>query len=206
MRGARPAARNASHSPAVRRSCHTMAFATGRPVARSQSTVVSRWLVMPRATMSCTPMPALAIASCSTPDCVAQISIGSCSTHPGCGKMLAEFLLCDRAHVARVIEHERAGAGGSLVEGEDEGHGASRWLGCGVPVARLKIQCLAADCSQVRCPSRGRPRERSRARAAQITGRDARAPPPPDPNAPSAHSRRPPPPACPPHGIRRFPA
>ena len=33
----------------VRVSCQTMAWCTGRPVARSQTTVVSRWLVMPTA-------------------------------------------------------------------------------------------------------------------------------------------------------------
>ena len=31
----------------MRRSCQTIALCTGRPVARSHSTVVSRWLVMP---------------------------------------------------------------------------------------------------------------------------------------------------------------
>ena len=34
---------------AVRVSCHTIALCTGRPVAASQTTAVSRWLVMPTA-------------------------------------------------------------------------------------------------------------------------------------------------------------
>ena len=46
------AARSSSQIAAVRRSCQTMALAIGRPVARSQTTVVSRWLVMPMAAMS----------------------------------------------------------------------------------------------------------------------------------------------------------
>ena len=36
-----------SQKGAVRRHCHTMARCTGRPEARSHSTEVSRWLVMP---------------------------------------------------------------------------------------------------------------------------------------------------------------
>ena len=44
-----PAARSSSQRSAVRRSCHTMARCSGRPVRRSQTTVVSRWLVMPTA-------------------------------------------------------------------------------------------------------------------------------------------------------------
>ena len=42
----REAARSEQKS-AVRRHCQTMAGDTGSPVARSQTTVVSRWLVMP---------------------------------------------------------------------------------------------------------------------------------------------------------------
>ena len=85
--GAWPAARSASQAPAVRRSCQTIACASGRPVARSQRTVVSRWFVMPIAAISRAAMPAFAIASCMTPDCVAQISTASCSTQPPCGKI-----------------------------------------------------------------------------------------------------------------------
>ncbi len=43
---------SASIMGAVRRHCHTMAFAMGSPVARSHTTVVSRWLVMPMAATS----------------------------------------------------------------------------------------------------------------------------------------------------------
>ena len=47
-----PSATSASMMSEVRRHCHTMAFAMGFPVALSQMTVVSRWLVMPMPAMS----------------------------------------------------------------------------------------------------------------------------------------------------------
>ncbi len=50
--GSWPAARSAAQASAVRRSCQTMALWIGLPVARSQTIVVSRWLVMPIAAMS----------------------------------------------------------------------------------------------------------------------------------------------------------
>ena len=43
----RPCAFRRAHSSAVRRSCQTIARWIGSPVARSQTTIVSRWLVMP---------------------------------------------------------------------------------------------------------------------------------------------------------------
>ena len=42
-----PAATSSSHRSAVRVSCQTIAFEIGRPVARSQTTIVSRWFVIP---------------------------------------------------------------------------------------------------------------------------------------------------------------
>ena len=83
----RPAARSCAHSGSVRRSCQTMALAIGWPVRRSHSTVVSRWLVMPMAAMSLALSWALNSASSATACCVAQISLASCSTQPGCGKI-----------------------------------------------------------------------------------------------------------------------
>ena len=46
------------HLSAVRRSCHTIAGYTGRVVARSQTTVVSRWFVIPIAARSAARIPA----------------------------------------------------------------------------------------------------------------------------------------------------
>jgi hypothetical protein len=57
-----PASRSASQKSAVRRSCQTMALWIGLPVLRSQTSVVSRWLVMPMAAMSAARSPAFSIA------------------------------------------------------------------------------------------------------------------------------------------------
>ena len=63
-----------------------MALCTASPVFRSQMMVVSRWLVMPMASMSEDLTPAAAIASLMTPDWLDQMPFGSCSTQPGSGK------------------------------------------------------------------------------------------------------------------------
>ncbi len=80
-----PSARSFAHSGSARRSCQTMAWCTGRPVARSHTSVVSRWLVMPMARMSVGFSFALASTSRAVASWPCQISIGSCSTQPGCG-------------------------------------------------------------------------------------------------------------------------
>ena len=72
---------------AVRRHCHTMAFATGCPVSRFHTTVVSRWLVMPMESMSSGPRSFDTKSSVSAPSCDERISRGSCSTQPGLGKI-----------------------------------------------------------------------------------------------------------------------
>jgi hypothetical protein len=69
----------------VRVSCQTIAFITGSPVLRSHTTVVSRWLVIPSPEMSSAVAPADSSASSITSWVRAQISFGSCSTHPGFG-------------------------------------------------------------------------------------------------------------------------
>ena len=70
---------------AVRRSCQTIAGATGRPDARSQRIVVSRWFVIPIAASSDGRIPAARTASSAAPSTDSQSSSGSCSTQPGCG-------------------------------------------------------------------------------------------------------------------------
>jgi hypothetical protein len=61
--GSMPLARRLLQASAVRRSCQTIALDTGRPVARSHSTTVSRWLVTPMAATSLARAPARASAS-----------------------------------------------------------------------------------------------------------------------------------------------
>ena len=74
----RPCERSASHIAAVRRSCQTIARCSGSPLARSHSSVVSRWLLMPSAAARCS-------ASRAQPSWSRQMSSASCSTQPGCG-------------------------------------------------------------------------------------------------------------------------
>ena len=80
--GSCPASRSVRQRAAVRRSCHTMARWIGAPLARSQTTVVSRWFVMP---IAATAPPAAASASRVTARVEDQISSGSCSTQPPAG-------------------------------------------------------------------------------------------------------------------------
>jgi hypothetical protein len=62
-----------------------MALWIGRPVARSQTIVVSRWLVMPSAAISFALASASAMAARTVATVVDQSSSGSCSTRPGAG-------------------------------------------------------------------------------------------------------------------------
>ena len=78
-----PADFSCAQISAVRRSCQTSALWIGTPVARSQITVVSRWLVRPSAATG----PACAKASRTVESTVAQIASGSCSTQPGAGNI-----------------------------------------------------------------------------------------------------------------------
>ncbi|CAM5238812.1 hypothetical protein STENM327S_01773 [Streptomyces tendae] len=71
----------------MRVSCQTMALWTGSPVFLSQTRVVSRWLVMPMALMSSRVMPAFSTAPATTSWTLVQISVASCSTQPGFGKI-----------------------------------------------------------------------------------------------------------------------
>jgi len=77
-------------SVSVRVSCHTTARPIGTPVCRSHSTVVSRWLAMPRAATSSVLIPARLSASGASRFTLRQISAASCSTQPGRGK----YCLC----------------------------------------------------------------------------------------------------------------
>jgi hypothetical protein len=71
---------------AVRRSCQTTTEAAGLPVVRSQSTVVSRWFAIATARRSAGRIPASRTAASAAASTLDQISSGSCSTQPGCGK------------------------------------------------------------------------------------------------------------------------
>lgn len=71
----------------------------GSEVSRSQTIVVSRWLVMPMQAMSSPVRSALATASAATDDWVYQISDGSCSTQPGRGNSCSKGFCADATTV-----------------------------------------------------------------------------------------------------------
>src|SRR6478735_2363788 len=83
-----PAARRAPAS-AVRVSCQTIAWWTGRPVRRSQTTVVSRWSLMPTAASALASAPASRSATRTQVRTRSRISSASCSTQPGRGVIWA---------------------------------------------------------------------------------------------------------------------
>ena len=115
---------------AVRRSCQTMAWCDrARPVARSQTIVVSRWLVMPMAAMSRAGDAGLGQRLGATPDCVAQISVGVVLDPARLRKDLAEFLLRHGAHGARLVEHDGARTGRALVQCKGVRHAVSPCCG-----------------------------------------------------------------------------
>ena len=78
--------------------------------------------------------PARASASPATAICVAQISSGSCSTQPGCGKIWRNSF-CATARIAPVVvEHDGARTGRALIEREDHAFAfamAAEGLYCG---------------------------------------------------------------------------
>ena len=84
-----PSAPSASQIPCVRVSCQTIAGWIGRPVARSHTTVVSRWFAIPTAASADAPRPAFASAPAATRRALSRISSASCSTQPGLGKRCA---------------------------------------------------------------------------------------------------------------------
>jgi hypothetical protein len=72
--------------------------------------------------------PALATAPRHTSTVARQISSGSCSTQPGLGKDLWQFLLGGGDRAATGIEDDGARAGRTLIDGEDVfgSHGSIR--------------------------------------------------------------------------------
>ncbi len=81
-----PSLSSSRQRSAVRRSCHTMARWRGWPFSRSKPTVVSRWLVIPRASTWCPSRETRVATSERVRRASSAISRGSCSTSPGEGK------------------------------------------------------------------------------------------------------------------------
>ena len=78
-----PRARCSAQIEALRRHCQTSAGATGRSESRSNTTTVSRWLVMPTATGAGSPAASMAVLAAASTDC--HSCSGSCSTQPSRG-------------------------------------------------------------------------------------------------------------------------
>ena len=73
----------------MRVSCQTIALWTGRPVRRDQTTVVSRWSLMPTAASARASAPASRSATRMQVRTRSRISSASCSTQPGRGVIWA---------------------------------------------------------------------------------------------------------------------
>ena len=71
----------------------------GLPVARSHTTVVSRWLVMPMAAIRPTGTPLFSTASLSACIWLSSISPGSCSTQPALGYICLNSIPCEATGV-----------------------------------------------------------------------------------------------------------
>ena len=127
-------------SARVTRLCQTMALATGRPVARSQRIVVSRWFVTPMAAMSRGREPGVGDRLARRRRAATTRSPPDRARRARRREDLRELLLrrCDRRAV--VAEDDRAARGRALVEGEDERLTRSRLSSC-----RPDAGCSIAD-------------------------------------------------------------
>ena len=110
---------SSSHTPAVRRHCHTIARSMAFRVARSQTTVVSRWLVMPIAATSAPVTPAAFSAPVTLASTLAQISRDVVRDPAGLRVVLRELGVGAAQGGAVDRQHERGGAGGALVDGQE---------------------------------------------------------------------------------------
>ena len=114
-----PSLRNCAQKSAVRRSCQTMALYTGVPVSRSQTMVVSRWLVMPQRHHVARPYAR------ARQHFHGRVQLRREDVHrvvfdpAGLWKILRDFVLGDARDLASVIEEHRPGAGGTLVQREN---------------------------------------------------------------------------------------
>ena len=123
---------SAAQAAAVRRSCHTMAGCSGRPVTRSHTTVVSRWLVMPIARRSRASRPASARAASAVASTACQISDWIMLDPSGLGKALGELAVAATDHLEPVVDHQAGGTGRPLIDREDHSSdGAGSGSDCG---------------------------------------------------------------------------
>ncbi len=149
---------------AVRRSCQTMARCTALPVARSHTTVVSRWLVIPIAAMSFALSARLfqrlaADLDRRGPDVLRLV------LDPARGrKMLREFLLRRGGDGNVAAEHDGARGRGALIDGQHKGHGVASRKDCGCargnPIGRRRSISGGSRCAPSPLAGEGRRDER----------------------------------------------
>ena len=146
---------------------------SARPVARSQTSVVSRWLVMPMAAMSAAAIPAFSITA-------RQVrrgggpQIGRVMLDPARRReMLRKFLLRRGHQPHRAVKQDRAARGRALIYGQNMGHGLRR----PVAVACQRIQRARSGQRQPQAQL-GAPPDHIRRRGARIRGSSASAPRP----------------------------
>ena len=141
----------------VRVSCQTIALCRGRPVRLSQTMVVSRWLVMPRADRSAACRLRLRQGEPMTVWVRSQISSGLCSTQPARGRTCSCSSWCRPTSAPVVVEHHEPGARRPLVDRPDEvGHAETlvalvgehpAYRGAGArDLPWLAVGCIAASC------------------------------------------------------------
>ena len=114
-----PALSGARQASAVRRSCQTMARWIGLPVRRSQTTDVSRWLVMPMAAMPAAVSPAAAMRLTGGLDRGAPDVLGVVLHPPRLRVVLRELALAQAADGQIGPEDDGAAGCRALVQGED---------------------------------------------------------------------------------------
>ena len=108
---------------AVRRSCQTIALWIGAPVARFQTSVVSRWLVMPSAGDRRGPTPALAERLAGGRQRRAPHVLRVVLDPARAREDLREFLCAIAIGAASGAEHDGARRGGALIDDENlSGH------------------------------------------------------------------------------------
>ena len=126
MVGSWPARLRVRHASAVRRSCQTMARWIGLPVRRSQTTQVSRWLVMPMAAMSLGAQLGGGQRLPGGLDRRAPDVLGIV-LHPARGRIvLGELALCEPQDAQIGAEHDGAARRGALIDRQHRarlGHG-----------------------------------------------------------------------------------
>ena len=120
--GSWPSLFSLAQMSAVRRSCQTMARCTACPVARSHTTVVSRWLVMPIAAMSLAFEPGLFQRLAADRDRRGPDVLGLVLDPARGREMLREFLLRGGGDGDVAAEHDGARGRGALIDGQHKGH------------------------------------------------------------------------------------